>query len=41
VSGEIVGGWMLDLARATAGHKFVIIASPAEMPLKLLLVELF
>jgi len=41
VSGEIVSWWMQDLARATAGDKFVIIASPSEMLLKLLLVGLF
>jgi len=38
VSGEVVGWWMLDLATATAND---IIASPAEMLLKLLLVGLF
>jgi len=41
VSGEVVSWWLLDLARETAGDKFVIIASPAEMLLKLLLVGLF
>jgi len=30
-----VSWWMLDLVRAAAGDKFVIIASPAEMLLKL------
>ena len=38
--GETVGWWMLDLARVTAGDKFVIIASPAEMFLSILLVGL-
>ena len=33
---EVVSWWMLDLARQAAGDKFyVIIASPAEMLLKL------
>ena len=36
VSVEVVGWWMLYLARAAAGDKIdVIIASPAEMLLKL------
>ena len=38
MSGEVVGGWMLDLARATAGDKYI--ASPAEMLQKLLLMVL-
>jgi len=42
VTWEIVGWWMLDLARATADYKvkLAIIASPVEMLLKLLLVGL-
>ena len=34
MSVEVVSWWMLDLARAAAGDKFVIIASLAEMLLK-------
>jgi len=41
VLGEVVGWWMLELARTTVGDKFVIIVSSTEMLLKLLLVGLF
>jgi len=32
---EVVSWWMLDLVTAAAGDKFVIVASPAEILLKL------